>query len=157
TVTFIVLSSQMFYATTAHIANDWLAVPLMVFLFERLSATWESPSIKMTMSLGVTLGAGLLTKSYFIALVPFTIGVLGVLLLERRLSRGAFLAFCVVLSSLAAPWYIRNILLYHNLSGMQETMGGVQLSALATSVARLPWIHAGRDLLFGSLWTGNNS
>ena len=30
TIVFVVLSSQMFYATTAHIANDWLAVPLMV-------------------------------------------------------------------------------------------------------------------------------
>ena len=27
-VVFIVLSSEMFYATTAHVANDWLAVPL---------------------------------------------------------------------------------------------------------------------------------
>lgn len=39
--TFVILSSQMFYATTAHAANDWLAVPLMILLFERLLALCE--------------------------------------------------------------------------------------------------------------------
>ncbi len=65
TVIFVVLSSQMFYATTAHIANDWLAVPLMVCLFERLIAVWENASVKRLASLGAILAAGLLTKSYF--------------------------------------------------------------------------------------------
>jgi hypothetical protein len=45
TVIFVVFSSQMFYASTAHIANDWLAVPLMVFVFERLLVAWENPSV----------------------------------------------------------------------------------------------------------------
>ncbi len=67
------------------------------------------------------------------------------------------MSFLAVLSVFVGPWYIRNVLLYHNLSGMQETMGGVPVSALANSAVHLPWIHAGWVLLLGSLWTGNNS
>ncbi len=52
---FVVLSSQMFYATTAHIANDWLAVPLMVLLFDRTVAAWDNSSIKNMILLTVTL------------------------------------------------------------------------------------------------------
>ncbi|MBI1899236.1 MAG: glycosyltransferase family 39 protein [Acidobacteria bacterium] len=157
TAVFVVLSSQMFYATTAHIANDWLAVPLMVFLFERVIAAWKSPSYTTIMSLGATLGLGLLTKSYFIALVPYTFGVLVILSLQRRVSLRALLTFCVVLLALAGPWYTRNVLLYHNVTGMQETMGGAPLFALTVSGVQLPWIRSGRELLLGALWTGNNS
>jgi hypothetical protein len=157
TVIFVVLSSQMFYGTTAHIANDWLAVPLMVLLFERLIAAWENPGVRIMALLAATLAAGLLTKSYFIALIPFVAIVFGVLLLRRRLLLRPMLTFFVVLFTLAGPWYARNVLMYHNLSGMQETMGGVQLSALVASGTHLPWIRAGWGLLLGSLWTGNNS
>lgn len=157
TVVFLVLSSQMFYATTAHIANDWLAVPLMVLVFERLIASWNSPTYKTIIALGVILGLGLLTKAYFLALVPYAIGLLAVLRLRRRAPSRALVAFSVIPLVLAGPWYTRNILLYHSVTGMQETTGGVPLSALAASVVQVPWIRSARELLLSSLWTGNNS
>jgi hypothetical protein len=40
---------------------------------------------------------------------------------------------------------------------MQETTGGVPLSALAASVVQVPWIRSAWELLLRSLWTGNNS
>jgi hypothetical protein len=157
TVIFLVLSSQMFYATTAHIANDWLAVPLMVLVFERLIALWNSPTYKTIIVLAVILGLGLLTKAYFLALVPYTMALLAVLRFRSRAPSRALVTFSVILIVLAGPWYTRNILLYDSVTGMQETTGGVPLSALAASAVQLPWIRSARELLLSSLWTGNNS
>jgi hypothetical protein len=71
-VVFIALSSQMFYATTCHVANDWLAVPMMIWFFERLLAVADRPSGARIALLAASLSGGLLTKSYFLAMLPVT-------------------------------------------------------------------------------------
>lgn len=44
TLLFTVFCAQMLYATTAHVANDWLAVPLATWCFASVSAYINSPS-----------------------------------------------------------------------------------------------------------------
>jgi hypothetical protein len=154
---FTVLSSQMFYATTAHVSNDWLAVPLFVALFERLAAIVESPTVRNAVLLAVAIAAGLLAKAYFLALLPVAVCVVVALSLKKALPWRGIASFLGLTLAAAGPWYLRNLLLYRNLSGMQETNGGASWLVLASAFTRVPWFASFKEMLFASLWTGNNS
>jgi len=170
TVMFVAFSSQMFYGAVCHIANDWLAVPLFALVLSEAVALHREPRAPAALRLGLALGAGLLTKAYFLAAVPVVAGVALVVYMRGRqvakshpgLARASGLPrfFLVSLAPglvIAAPWYIRNLSLYHNLSGMQETLGGTPFGALARAAGRIPWLDAALVTARTSLWTGNNS
>ncbi|MGO9241631.1 MAG: hypothetical protein ACLQBJ_12550 [Bryobacteraceae bacterium] len=151
------LSSQMFYATTAHVANDWLAVALMSVLFERLVALHENPSLRQALALTVVLAAGVLTKAYFLAFLPLiAVAIVRLAMLRRLRWVGALLSLGMLLAA-GGPWYLRNLRLYRSLGGMQETVGGADWLALAGALIHLPWIRSIRNLAFAGQWTGNNS
>jgi hypothetical protein len=154
---FTVLSLQTLYATTAHIANDWLAVPLMLILFERLLAFRDHPGLRTALLLTLALDAALLTKAYFLAMLPLVFGTLAGFALARRIHWRVPLASAAVFLMGCGPWYIRNLHLYSNLTGMQETAGGTRWQALISAAAELPWQRALKQMAFTSLWTGNNS
>ena len=154
---FVVLSSQMFYATAAHVANDWLAIPLMVLFFDRIVALYAAPGLRNALLLGFTLAAGLLTKTYFLALAPLAFGTIFCLAWRRRLAPRHAGMFTLAALGASGPWYIRNMLLYGTVAGMQQTNGGTNWSGLRDAVAHLPWLESARDLMYQSLWTGNNT
>ena len=154
---FVVLSLQMFYATTAHISNDWLAVPVMVALFERLLAAQERPTSYNMVTLAGLFAAGLLTKAYLLALVPVVFAVLLALVKQRRMNWRKIALFTAPVLVACGPWYVRNLRLYGNLSGMQETAGGTDWAGLTAAFLHVPWLRSATDLMFSSLWTGNNS
>jgi hypothetical protein len=64
---FCIFSSQMTWATLAHVANDWLAVPLAVWLLTLTIRYWRDPNLRSAIWVGVVLALGLLTKAYFLA------------------------------------------------------------------------------------------
>ncbi|MEI9972051.1 MAG: hypothetical protein WDO73_08305 [Ignavibacteriota bacterium] len=124
--------------------------------------------LKPTLSGGVQMCAwltlGLLTKAYFLTAVPFV----GAVLVFCRLRRGFSWRIAAGLAAgslgLAGPWYARNVILYRNLAGMQETSGGIPAGRLAAAALHLPWLHALDPWLHAldatarsALWTGNNS
>ncbi|MGC9971967.1 MAG: hypothetical protein ABSE56_15420 [Bryobacteraceae bacterium] len=154
---FVVLSWQMFYAATAHITNDWLAIPLAVLLVSSAIEAWESPGFRSAAALALTLGAGLLTKAYFLSFVPLAVGLVAWLLWKRRLRWFGAAGFAGLLLATAGPWYARNAALYGNLSGMQLTAQHGSLRELASAAVRLPWGSLFLPTARGSLWTGNNS
>lgn len=150
---FLVLSSQMFYATTAHIANDWLAVPLMAAFGWAAVRFALRPEPRRAATCGLILAAGLLAKASFLALLPVAAG----LLLTRRprsLRNAAALALALLP---ALPWYARNLVLYHRLSGLIEPPGGAGASVLLKAAWQLDWLRADAVLLRSSCWMGNNS
>jgi hypothetical protein len=156
-VLFVAFSSQMFYGTVCHVANDWLAVPLFALLLSEAVAFHKQARLASGIRLGLVLSAGLLTKAYFLAMVPFAAVLICVSCRLRRLSwRNGALSLAVGLV-IAAPWYARNMVLYKNLSGMQETTGGTPFGQLLQVAVHLPWIDALLATARTSLWTGNNS
>jgi hypothetical protein len=154
---FVVFSSQMFYGATAHVANDWLAIPLFAFVISVSIDLYRAPSAATALGASLALSAGLLTKSYFLALLPLVCGVLLALAIGRRLDRRSALVSVAVLMAAAGPWYARNLVLYNNLPGMQESEGGVPVAAIASAVFEMPWLRALVATARGALWTGNNS
>jgi hypothetical protein len=155
--TFVVFSSQMFYASVCHIANDWLAVPLFTLVLSEGVAFYRHPRPASGIRLALVLAAGLLAKAYFLAAVPFAAGVVGLCCWRRKLpwTQGA-MSIALALA-IAAPWYIRNLALYQNLSGMQETKGGTPFGELIRAATHVPWADAALATARSSLWTGNNS
>jgi len=154
---FLVLSSQMLYASNAHIANDWLAIPLVGFLFLAAINFVERPGLRTTLAFSLVLAAGLLTKAYFLVFVP--VAALGVLwcALRRRVSWRAPQVSALLVGLLSGPWYVRNLLLYDNLGGLQESVAKITCGQLLQSFRSIPWPAALAATGRSSLWTSNGS
>ncbi len=154
---FLVFSPQMFHATVDHIANDWLMLPLFALLLGRAIVLHSRPGSTSAALFALTLGAGLLCKSSFLTAVPFAAGLV-ILCCARRLLRWCQAAlFALLVLAIAGPWYARNLTLYHNLSGMQETVNGTPVRQILHAARQLPWGDALLSTARHSLWTGNNS
>jgi hypothetical protein len=151
-VLFCLLSAQMTWATLAHVANDWLAVPLAVWTLVFLIRAASFPSvIRMTVA-SVVLAAGLLTKAYFLALVPVLFAIAAL----RGKLRG-LAASVLVLAACAGPWYIRNWRLYHALTGTQEERAGLGPVQVVHAAFALDWPRVALTSVRGALWTANNT
>ncbi len=150
---FCTFCSQAFYATAAHIANDWLGVVLAAWLLAGLIHFAEQPSsTRRALYASVLLAMGLLTKSYFLAFVPLAAAVF---ILRRSSKRSMLLAAATVLL-LAGPWYARNIVLYGNFSGMLETASISPVHAFIEGARQAHWPSAIPYMARASLWSGNN-
>ncbi len=149
---FCVFSCQMTWATVAHIANDWLALPLTLWFLSLLIAYRREPTSTVALRLSVVLSAGLLAKAYFLAFIPtLLVTFLGV----KKWKHGLLVATVVL--ALAGPWYVRNLARYGALSGMQETRSGIPAMSVLASAARLDWPAIAVRTARWALWTGNNS
>ncbi len=112
-------------------------------------------------SLGVALGAGLLTKAYFLAAIPPVILLIAYDLWSARtkirpaLTR-ALLAFSCALA-ISAWWYIRNVTETGTLSGLSESAmlkGKVTVFGLLGRVIEINWLTATDAILLSHLWIG---
>lgn len=145
---FLVFSSQMFYATTAHIANDWLAAPLFAWVLVSAMEFYRKPRARAALLFGVLLGAALMTKAYFLSVIPLAVALAVVV--------GRPSWPIAVSLAIAGPWYLRN-LVRGNLSGMQETARGAPIGELVRAALRVPWLQTAWSTAHSALWTGNNS
>lgn len=145
---FLLFSCQMFWATVAHIGNDWLAIPLAIWLIAELRR--ERPKSWPGVSLGLVLALGLLTKAYFLVFLP--------VVLLKIWNRPRLWPACFGIPALlAGPWYLRNLLLYRNLSGRVEESSGVTFGAVLKAWTEIPWLHSIPFMLRGTFWMGNGS
>jgi hypothetical protein len=142
----------MLWATLAHIGNDWLAVPIAVWTLVALHRFGSIPSRRTAAVAALILAAGLLTKSYFLALIPLLPG----LCLLRRCWRELAIS-CGILCGLAGPWYARNLVRYGVLTATQESRAGIALPAVLRAAPTLHWSSVIPSSVRTSLWTGNNS
>ncbi|HLH01105.1 MAG TPA: hypothetical protein VKX49_32680 [Bryobacteraceae bacterium] len=149
---FCVLSCQMTWATIAHVANDWLAVPLTVWSLSMLIRYWGAPTLGTAARLGATLVAGLLTKAYFLAVLPLVL----VACFWARKCKAASLVMGFVLL-LAAPWYGRNLARYGVITGMQEARSGIGVTDILKAAPQLDWPALAIRNARWALWTGNNT
>jgi 4-amino-4-deoxy-L-arabinose transferase-like glycosyltransferase len=154
---FCVFSSQMLYATICHVCNDWLAVPLFCYLTWAAIRAHQSGSVRDYLLLGLVLSAGLLTKAYFLALVPLAATVVGWGLWRRRARLVAATAFTASVALLAGPWYVRNLVLYRSFGGTLRQDAGLGPKQLLEAMFSFPWPKSILSMAHSSLWTGNNS
>jgi hypothetical protein len=149
---FCLLSSQMLWATLTHVGNDWLAVPVAVWALVALNRLGSSPGGRTAVLAAVILAAGLLTKAYFLAFIPL---LLGICVCRRRWRELAIAS--VILCGLAGPWYARNLVLYHVLTGTQESRAGIGLPEVMRGAPSMDWTAVISSSVRSSLWNGNNT
>ncbi len=157
TAVFLALSTQMFYASVARIGNDWLAIPLGIALCLAAVEVYARPDTRTVCALAAILAVGLLTKAYFLGLVPLAAGVVAWQCLRARLAVRTAALGAVIVLVLAGPWYGRNWTLYGSLSATQQAAGGIGPGQVAPALGHFPWLRAAYLLARDSLWTGNNS
>jgi len=149
---FCAISNQMMWATLAHVGNDWLSIPLSVWLLAVTLAYNERPGLQRAAIASLVLTLGLLTKAWFLAFIPLVACVC----IVRRRWKDLGIAAIVVLG-LAGPWYVRNLVRYQSISGMQESREGANPAAALSAVRLrefpvviLAWSRS-------ALFTANNS
>lgn len=148
---FCLFSTQSVYGAVAHMANDWLSLPLIPTLFLMVGRFWRSPSSATTIAAALALAAGLLAKAYFLLFVPFVFGVI-----VWRSWRHLWILIAIV-SALAAPWYARNLILYESLTGLQSVVRAVPQSGIWAAALATSWPGALAGIARAGLWSGNNS
>jgi 4-amino-4-deoxy-L-arabinose transferase-like glycosyltransferase len=143
--------------TVCHIANDSLAVAVGS-LFLLLLFRWKQQphSIRRAIALGAVLGLALLTKAYFLALIPPLL-VLAAIVATRKRAHGQVAAIFAAAILISAWWYARNWSLTHSISGNQfevAAQGAPQLNLLR-SIPRVNWLHAADFTFLSHIWLGN--
>src|SRR5207253_1946354 len=121
-VLLLAFSSQMFYATAARVSNDWLAVPLASWLMVAGIRVCRRPGFASAVWFATFLTLGLLTKAYFLAFVPLFLIINLLEWARRRLRSPAVVTSILIAGLLAAPWYARNIKLYHSITAVPEAI-----------------------------------
>lgn len=148
---YCIFAGQMYWATVAHISNDALGLALSVWFFASCAAFSKHANLPGAGRLALATSLGLLTKAYFLPLLAFA----GCLVAYRRVR--ALPAFAGVVALLAGPWYLRNLVLYHNLSGLLMASAAITPGQVVSSLTRVDWGHTIPYMLRATLWTGNNS
>jgi hypothetical protein len=141
----------MYWATTAHIASDGIALAISIWYFAALTAFWKQPGLPVAWGLGLATALGLLAKAYFLPLAALALALVAVKKLR------ALPAFAALPLALAGPWYARNLLLYRNLSGLLMSNAGISPRQVFTSLTKVDWTRTLPYTLRATLWTGNNS
>jgi hypothetical protein len=148
---FVIFSCQMLYGATCHISNDALLIPWTVFFLNAVIDSRESPTRRRTAVVAILMALGLLIKASLLVFLPLAFAAPAALLIRR-----AFLSVGI-LAVLAGPWYLRNVLLYHNITGTVDTTTGIGPAELARAAFSIAWPSSIAAMAHTALWTGNNS
>jgi hypothetical protein len=152
----VVFSCQMLYAETCRVGNDALAAPWLVWFLVAVIESFRGPGWKQTARAAIIMAAGLLIKSSLLVFFPLAFAAPAALFLRGKWRIRDVALSVGIIGSLAGPWYLRNILMYRNLTATDET-SGMGLREMARTAAALPWIKSIAEMAHGALWTGNNS
>ncbi|MFB3829648.1 MAG: hypothetical protein ACE15B_22950 [Bryobacteraceae bacterium] len=148
---FFLFSTQTLYASVAHVANDWLSLPLIPMLFLVASRFYECPRAATAAWFAAAMATGLLAKSYFLVFLPFAFA-----LVLWRAPRRVWLFGAIVVVS-ATPWYLRNLVLYQSLTGLQTSVRSVPAAAVWEKLCTTSWPGALAGMARAALWSANNS
>jgi hypothetical protein len=155
--TFVVLSSQMFYACVAHVANEWLVIPLIVLILIAAIRFRREPRLQTGALFGAVMAGALLAKSYALSWALFGAGVLVYCGWRDRNARLPAAVALGIVAILAGPWYVRNLWLYGSVSGSILLPERVGIGNPLRTLPSLAWMRILIESVHGALWTGNNS
>jgi 4-amino-4-deoxy-L-arabinose transferase-like glycosyltransferase len=161
-VTVLIASMPELMLTVCRIGNDALAVVTgtlcLLLAFRSRDAQHRTQSAAL---LGIATGLALLTKAYFLALLP-PLALLP--LLAWRKSTGSSrrtAVHCLLLAAgpllIAGWWYARNLLLTGSISGAQMEVASRRFSTpeLLHMIARVPWLKAADFVFLSHIWHGD--
>jgi hypothetical protein len=136
--------------TTAHVSNESLALALGTLCIAAWMRFYAEPwrSGVHGAFLGVLLGCCLLTKAYFLALLP---AVFGTLVIKPR--RAATAAVAVL--AIAGWWYANNLVRTKTMTGEQiEVAAARSHLSLASAASQVHWRAVADFALASHIWLG---
>jgi len=146
--------------TAARIGNDALSMILFAALLWVLARAGLRAGFRHALAAGGLLGAGLLTKAYFLTAMPALATFYGWRLLRRPGRRAAAAAQAVLLLATAGLlsfwWYWRNFRLTGSWSGLQQTAGqSSSLADLLQLALHVDWPRFAEISFRTHLWIGH--
>jgi hypothetical protein len=148
---------QIFAAAVCHIANDWLSITAGTWFFALMASLINRARTRDAYLLSLVIATGLLAKAYFLAFLPVFLAVLLYVKWRSRLPAKTVVISLLIILLLAGPWYLRNLLLYKALAGLQEDVGVTGGPDVLTAWQHMNWPKTLLDSARLSLWTGNES
>ena len=142
------------------VGNDALAVCLMSILVW-LSLEWGALSVRRCLALGLLLGAGLLTKAFFLPVVPALVLLIAVRSRRNGLAwmEAAGRVALLLAGSAAASglWFARNLAFTGTFAGVMQSvaLGGTPVLDYIRAIPRVDWYNAADSLLVSHIWFGN--
>jgi hypothetical protein len=154
----IVAATPQLMMSVNHIGNESLSIVVgTLFLFFLLRWKRSPKSRNAAIALGVTLGAALLTKAYFLTLVPATVAMAVIWAWRHRAYlQGSLVLLCPL--GMAGWWYSRTWILTKSLSGEQVEIAGAHAGntmTLLDAIQKLSWTTAADFVFLSHTWIGN--
>ncbi len=152
----VVASFPELFIDTGHVSNEGLAVVMGgLFVLLALRMAEEKPSTGSGVRFGIVLGAALLTKAYFLALIPLAAVVLYRSAASRsRAARQAVAAMvsCMVVSGW---WYIHNVVFTGTLTGqLEDALAAGSKVSLLRAVGQIGWVKVFDFIMLSHIWLG---
>jgi hypothetical protein len=143
----------------AHVSNESLGILVFTALFLTTCSWIDQPqTYSRTISVGVTLGLGLLTKAYFLTAIPALAVTCLWLVLRNRDNRRAQAAHVALMFAVAFGiggwWYLRNYLHTGTISGLDEAilLKGVGFAQKVDGAFHVHWKDAIDTVLLSHVW-----
>lgn len=146
------------YVDIGRVGNDSAGVALFAFLFLGMARFARNPSPGRAALVGMVLGAGLLTKAYFLTALP-ALALFSILLAYTQRDRKRkfvqnMVAALLIAIAVGGWWYVRNYQLYGTFSGLQETLHfpTVGLAERAKAAFEISWALVLKYLFVTFAW-----
>jgi hypothetical protein len=160
-VAIVVASMPQLAINAFRVGNEGFSIAVGSFAVLAVIKLWDSPpDAARGAVVGLALGAALLTKAYFLALLPWAgIVLIGVLLRDRKQRKAAgwqMAAAAATCLAIAGWYYQRVLLLTGTLTGQQNDVGA-RASHLSwpAAIAFIPWLRVFDWMAVTHIWIGN--
>jgi hypothetical protein len=139
----------------SQIGNHSLAVMMgSLVLFALFRWKQEPRSLARTVTLGAVLGVALLTKAYFLALIP-PVFVFGAIWAYKKSVYRQALFVITYAAVISGWWYVRNWTLTHSLTGEQVGVAANKAGlSLLDAALGMNWLRATDFAFLSHLWLG---
>jgi 4-amino-4-deoxy-L-arabinose transferase-like glycosyltransferase len=141
----------------ARVSNDSLSVVFFsLVIWFGLKLLSDGLVLRWSIAMGVALGLGLLTKAWFLAVLPPVALLYAYLLWRKRTSLLHPAMVFSIAAVISAWWYIHNLVTTGTLSGLSESVMLRQTNFLdmLSGAMRVPWLTAIDSVLFSHLYFG---
>lgn len=163
-IALILASMPELFISACRVGNEGLAIGLGSFaVLAIMRQHHSSPSPVRGVCFGIVLGATLLTKAYFLVLLPLSVVALIRAWhrdpVRRRRDFLELLIMLVVCLAISGWWYGRNLWMTHSLTGEQIEVAATTHSiiSLPQAMVRTPWRRVLDFLLVSYIWIGDGS
>jgi hypothetical protein len=157
----VIASMPQLMIDACRISNEGLSIAVgSVAILVAVRLYDSKPSIAMGGLLGLSLGATLLTKAYFLALLPWGAFVLLNALRrsrpERRAAARQLVAAVAAFSATCAWFYIRTLVLTGTITGEQTDLAAqASTLSLTDALGKIPWSRVFDFIAVSYIWLGN--